>query len=250
MPRRRSTTGRTRTTGPAPADSRGTRRTRRPAGPIATATGMVGHPGRRRGAGTHLPPDRSWGASTPSPTGRASAASNFVGLDNFRAHLRRPGTARLAQEHPGPGVRLPDAHQRLRAAVRPGAQPHPEDPLPAAHAGLHAGRARPRSRCRTSGSSSSPSTARSTRRSAASGSDSGSATGSPTRRSPCSACSTVMVWQNIGFVMVIYLAGLATVPVELEEAAALDGAGTLAPVPAHHPADHPAVDRASRRPSC
>jgi raffinose/stachyose/melibiose transport system permease protein len=35
----------------------------------------------------------------------------------------------------------------------------------------------------------------------------------------------VMVWQNIGFVMVIYLAGLATVPVELEEAAAIDGAG-------------------------
>jgi raffinose/stachyose/melibiose transport system permease protein len=38
----------------------------------------------------------------------------------------------------------------------------------------------------------------------------------------------VMVWQNIGFTMVIYLAGLATVPVELEEAAALDGAGTFA----------------------
>jgi raffinose/stachyose/melibiose transport system permease protein len=36
---------------------------------------------------------------------------------------------------------------------------------------------------------------------------------------------TVMVWQNIGFVMVIYLAGLASVPIELEEAAALDGAG-------------------------
>lgn len=35
----------------------------------------------------------------------------------------------------------------------------------------------------------------------------------------------VMVWQSIGFVMVIYLAGLATVPMELEEAAALDGAG-------------------------
>lgn len=35
----------------------------------------------------------------------------------------------------------------------------------------------------------------------------------------------VMVWQSIGFVMVIYLAGLATVPIELEEAAALDGAG-------------------------
>jgi raffinose/stachyose/melibiose transport system permease protein len=36
---------------------------------------------------------------------------------------------------------------------------------------------------------------------------------------------TVMVWQNVGFCMVIYLAGLATVPFELEEAAALDGAG-------------------------
>jgi raffinose/stachyose/melibiose transport system permease protein len=36
---------------------------------------------------------------------------------------------------------------------------------------------------------------------------------------------TVMVWQNTGFVMVIYLAGLATVPLDLEEAAALDGAG-------------------------
>jgi raffinose/stachyose/melibiose transport system permease protein len=35
----------------------------------------------------------------------------------------------------------------------------------------------------------------------------------------------VMVWQSTGFTMVIYLAGLATVPVELEEAAALDGAG-------------------------
>src|SRR3954452_7010788 len=37
---------------------------------------------------------------------------------------------------------------------------------------------------------------------------------------------TVMVWQNIGFVMVTYLAGLATVPPELEEAAELDGAST------------------------
>lgn len=36
---------------------------------------------------------------------------------------------------------------------------------------------------------------------------------------------TVMVWQNIGFTMVLYLAGLATVPPELEEAAAIDGAG-------------------------
>lgn len=35
----------------------------------------------------------------------------------------------------------------------------------------------------------------------------------------------VMVWQNVGLVMVIYLAGLAVVPVEIEEAAAIDGAG-------------------------
>jgi raffinose/stachyose/melibiose transport system permease protein len=36
----------------------------------------------------------------------------------------------------------------------------------------------------------------------------------------------VMAWQTTGLVMVIYLAGLATVPTEIEEAAALDGAGT------------------------
>ena len=39
---------------------------------------------------------------------------------------------------------------------------------------------------------------------------------------------TVMVWQNIGFSMVVYLAGLATVPQEIEEAAAIDGAGPVA----------------------
>ncbi|MEU4419611.1 sugar ABC transporter permease [Actinoplanes sp. NPDC024001] len=36
----------------------------------------------------------------------------------------------------------------------------------------------------------------------------------------------VMCWQTTGLVMVIYLAGLATVPLEIEEAGALDGAGT------------------------
>jgi raffinose/stachyose/melibiose transport system permease protein len=41
------------------------------------------------------------------------------------------------------------------------------------------------------------------------------------------AVLVVMVWQNTGFVMVIYLAGLATVPIELEEAASLDGAGVV-----------------------
>ena len=34
----------------------------------------------------------------------------------------------------------------------------------------------------------------------------------------------VVVWQNTGFAMVIYMAGLAAVPVEIEEAAAIDGA--------------------------
>jgi raffinose/stachyose/melibiose transport system permease protein len=40
------------------------------------------------------------------------------------------------------------------------------------------------------------------------------------------AVLVVMTWQTTGMVMVIYLAGLATVPAEVEEAAALDGAGT------------------------
>lgn len=39
------------------------------------------------------------------------------------------------------------------------------------------------------------------------------------------AILVVVVWQQAGFVMVIYLAGLASVPLEVEEAAALDGAG-------------------------
>ena len=34
----------------------------------------------------------------------------------------------------------------------------------------------------------------------------------------------VIVWQHTGFAMVIYMAGLAAVPVEIEEAAAIDGA--------------------------
>ena len=40
------------------------------------------------------------------------------------------------------------------------------------------------------------------------------------------AVLVVMAWQTTGMVMVIYLAGLATVPPEIEEAAALDGAST------------------------
>ena len=37
----------------------------------------------------------------------------------------------------------------------------------------------------------------------------------------------VVVWQNTGFAMVIYMSGLAAVPVEVEEAAAIDGANML-----------------------
>jgi raffinose/stachyose/melibiose transport system permease protein len=37
----------------------------------------------------------------------------------------------------------------------------------------------------------------------------------------------VAVWQNIGMAMVIFLAGLALVPIELEEAASLDGASVF-----------------------
>ena len=40
------------------------------------------------------------------------------------------------------------------------------------------------------------------------------------------AILVVMAWQTTGMCMVIYLAGLATVPPEIEEAAAIDGAGT------------------------
>ena len=40
------------------------------------------------------------------------------------------------------------------------------------------------------------------------------------------AILVVMAWQTTGMCMVIYLAGLATVPPDIEEAAALDGAGT------------------------
>ena len=39
------------------------------------------------------------------------------------------------------------------------------------------------------------------------------------------AVLVVIVWQQTGFAMVIYMAGLAAVPPEIEEAAAIDGAG-------------------------
>ena len=51
----------------------------------------------------------------------------------------------------------------------------------------------------------------------------------------------VMVWQTIGFVAVVYLAGLATVPAELEEAAAIDGAGMWHRFRHDHAAADPAL---------
>ena len=53
-------------------------------------------------------------------------------------------------------------------------------------------------------------------------------------------------WRNFGTLMVIFLAGLQTIPKELHEAAEVDGAGGLGAVPLHHPA-HAAADAAVRR---
>ena len=51
----------------------------------------------------------------------------------------------------------------------------------------------------------------------------------------------VTVWQSIGFYMVIYIAGLQTVPREQLEAAVIDGAGPGDAVLPHHVAADPAV---------
>lgn len=40
--------------------------------------------------------------------------------------------------------------------------------------------------------------------------------------------SSIIVWQMLGFAVVVYLAGLAGIPQELEEAASIDGAGPVA----------------------
>ena len=45
------------------------------------------------------------------------------------------------------------------------------------------------------------------------------------------------VWQAAAFNIIIYIAGLQTVPEELYEAAALDGASAVAAVPQHHVPD-------------
>ena len=45
----------------------------------------------------------------------------------------------------------------------------------------------------------------------------------------------MVVWQYAGYSMVIFLAGLEGVPQELHEAAMIDGAGTVAALPATSP---------------
>jgi ABC-type sugar transport system permease subunit len=61
-------------------------------------------------------------------------------------------------------------------------------------------------------------------------SSAGLGTGQGVLRSPQLALPTVIVvgiWKNLGFYTVIYLAGLQSIPRELYEAAAMDGAGPL-----------------------
>ena len=54
-------------------------------------------------------------------------------------------------------------------------------------------------------------------------------------------------WRNLGFSMIIFLAGLQAIPADLYEAAAVDGAEPLAAVPLHHVAAA-AADAAVRPP--
>ena len=56
----------------------------------------------------------------------------------------------------------------------------------------------------------------------------------------------VMVWVQIGYPVVIFMAALQRVDPELYEAAEIDGANWLAPVPGDHPAADPAGDLRGR----
>ena len=42
------------------------------------------------------------------------------------------------------------------------------------------------------------------------------------------------VWKNVGWAMIIYLAGLQSIPADLYEASAIEGAGGAAAVPLYH----------------
>ena len=59
------------------------------------------------------------------------------------------------------------------------------------------------------------------------------------------AIIVMAVWKNFGFNMVIFVAGLQSIPERLYEAARLDGAGRLAAVPPRHAPDARARPRSS-----
>ena len=54
-----------------------------------------------------------------------------------------------------------------------------------------------------------------------------SRSGSAIRRWPCGSVAAVVVWQFAGCSMVIFLAGLQSIPREITDAAAVDGAGAF-----------------------
>ena len=72
-------------------------------------------------------------------------------------------------------------------------------------------------------------------------------TGWPRAPGRCPALVIIDVWATIGFTFIIFLVGLQTIPSELYEAASIDGAGAVRPVPADHPAAAVARPRSSRR---
>ena len=55
------------------------------------------------------------------------------------------------------------------------------------------------------------------------------------------------IWQGLGVNVIIFLAGLQAIPTDLLDAASVDGAGTLGPVPARDPAAPDAGDLLHRR---
>ena len=59
---------------------------------------------------------------------------------------------------------------------------------------------------------------------------------------PILAVSIANIWRGTAFSMLVYSAALSEVPKEIEEAAEMDGAGTLARLHLRHAADDPALD--------
>ena len=87
-----------------------------------------------------------------------------------------------------------------------------------------------------------PRTAPSTRSSRASASATWRTTGSAAPTPRCSSIMVVLVWVQLGYPVVIFMAALQRVDPELYEAAELDGASWFAALPLDHGARHPARD--------